>query len=87
MSVAITNVSCTSASGTFALPTTAVTDCYFQDQGGNQFHAATINNNSPGPGDWNASNFVSKPSPAQYGIFALGNDDGQNPAQGDSISC
>ena len=87
MSVSITTVTCTSASGSFVDPTTAVTDCYFQGQDGSKFHAVTINNNDPGTGDWNATNFASKPSPASYNVFAVGDSQAQNPFGGNPISC
>ena len=72
--VSIDNATCTSASGSFDCPTTEVISCYFQGVDGTQYPAATINNNDPCPGEWNATDFADKPTQAVYIIFAVGDD-------------
>jgi hypothetical protein len=72
--VIIDTWSCSDAAGTFTAPTTLVIACYFEDAAGNQFPAATINNDS---GEWNATDFPEKPSDLYY-LFAVGDDGSTN---------
>jgi hypothetical protein len=84
-SISITYEDCTFASGSFDCPTTEVISCYFQGLDGTQYPAATISNNDPCPGEWNATDFADKPTQAVYYIVAVG-DDG-DATWGNPISC
>jgi hypothetical protein len=60
--------------GMFTAPTTTVTACYFQNiNGGPQQRAATINNNSPGPDQWKATDFPTLTT-GTYDLYAVGDD-------------
>jgi hypothetical protein len=87
MAVNILNASCESASGNVTDGTTRVMSCYFQRVDGTQYAVATINNNDPG--QWNATDFAPKPTPATYKMFAMGNTDlpQQPSAEADGIVC
>jgi hypothetical protein len=75
MAANILNATCQSGSGNVTDATSRVTSCYFQGVDGMQYAAATINNDDPVPGQWNATDFAPKPTPATYKMFAMGNTD------------
>ena len=89
MAVNILSATCQSGSGNLTDGTTSVTSCYFQRVDGTQYAAATINNNDSVPGQRNATDFATKPTPATYKMFAMGNTDlPQHPSgEADGIVC
>jgi hypothetical protein len=78
--VTIDTWDCASASGRFTSPTTRIIDCYLQnDQDPSlQYHANTINNNDPTPGEWNASNFPPNIPHGLYDMCVKGDDKSSN---------
>jgi hypothetical protein len=70
---------CVTASGTFSAPTNVVTQCYLEDEHtGTKYYANTINNNNPGPGMWNATNFPTGMPSSLYDLYAKGDDGSSN---------
>jgi hypothetical protein len=79
--VTIDTWDCTGATGAFGAPTHVVTQVYLEDQNDpnkKKYFANTINNNDPGPGDWNACCFPSGMPSSSYLLWAVGDDGSKN---------